>query len=82
MIKLIGNKGAKSSGPAGCFVPGCNGGGGGLGKSEFILYQVLGAFDSSRIYFIESVINKSILKKINQKINRKIKILNIIGLLL
>ena len=52
IIKPIGNKGAKSSGPAGCFVPGCNGGGGGLGKSEFILYQVLGAFDSSRIYFI------------------------------
>ena len=52
----MGNKGAKSSGPAGCFVPGCNGGGGGLGKSAFMLYQVLGNLFYSNIYFIESVI--------------------------
>ena len=47
MIKPIGNNGAKSSGPAGCFVPGCKGGGGGLGKSELMLYQDFGAFDFS-----------------------------------
>jgi hypothetical protein len=52
----MGNKGAKSSGPAGCFVPGCNGGGGGLGKSAFILYHVLGNLFSSSKYLIVSVI--------------------------
>ena len=46
------------SGPAGCLVPGCKGGGGGLGKSEFILYQNLGALLSSNKYLIESVIIK------------------------
>ena len=59
-------------------IDGYRGGGGGLGKSELILYQVLGAFDSSSIYFIESVIIKVILKKIDKKINRKIKNINII----
>jgi hypothetical protein len=61
----MGNKGAKSSGPAGCFVPGCSGGGGGLGKSEFILYHVFGSLLSSRVYFIESDINRNIITHIN-----------------
>ncbi len=63
----------RCSGPCVGYVCLYVGGGGGLGKSEFILYHVLGAFDSSRIYFIESVIIINTLKKIDQKINRKIK---------
>ena len=54
----MGNKGAKSSGPAGCLVPGCKGGGGGLGKSALILYQNFGALFYSSKYLIESLIIK------------------------
>ena len=53
-------------------MPGCKGGGGGLGKSELILYQDFGAFDSSSMYFIESVIINIILTKFNKKINSKL----------
>lgn len=63
IIKLIGNKGAKSLGPAGCLVAGCKGGGGGLGKSEFILYQNLGALECSNKYLIVYDIIKHILKQ-------------------
>jgi hypothetical protein len=44
--------GAKSSGPIGCLVPGCNGGKGLFGMSATMLYQCCGISDSSsRIFF-------------------------------
>src|SRR5690349_11516576 len=43
----IGNSGARSSGPTGCRVPGCSGGGGGLGRSGTTLYHCVGSCDSS-----------------------------------
>src|SRR3954453_22399799 len=46
-IRSIGNNGARSSGPIGCSVPGCSGGGGGLGRSGTTLYHCVGSCDSS-----------------------------------
>src|SRR3954464_10199673 len=46
-IRSIGNSGARSSGPTGCSVPGCSGGGGGLGRSGTTLYHCVGSCDSS-----------------------------------
>src|SRR3954468_8115081 len=46
-IRSIGNSGARSSGPTGCRVPGCSGGGGGLGRSGTTLYHCVGSCDSS-----------------------------------
>ena len=42
MISDMGNNGARSSGPTGCNVPGCNGGGSGTGRSAMMLYQPFG----------------------------------------
>src|SRR3954468_19829524 len=46
-MRSIGNSGARSSGPTGCRVPGCSGGGGGLGRSGTTLYHCVGNCDSS-----------------------------------
>ena len=42
MISAMGKSGARSSGPTGCSVPGCSGGGSGTGRSAMMLYQALG----------------------------------------
>src|SRR4051794_7957460 len=42
-----GNSGARSAGPTGCSVPGCSGGGGGVGRSGTTLYHRVGSCDSS-----------------------------------
>src|SRR4051794_36975336 len=42
-----GNSGARSAGPTGCIVPGCSGGGGGLGRAGTTLYHCVGTCDSS-----------------------------------
>ena len=52
MISSIGNSGARSSGPIGCFVPGCSTGGGGLGRSAWMLYQ-----DFGMLPFVEQVLD-------------------------
>src|SRR3954471_22206138 len=41
-ISAIGNSGARSSGPTGSLVPGCNGGCSGSGRSGSALYQAVG----------------------------------------
>src|SRR3954468_20212069 len=46
-MRSIGNSGARSSGPTGCRVPGCSGGGGGLGRSGTTLYHCVGSWGSS-----------------------------------
>src|SRR3954451_20124816 len=46
-ISSSGNSGARSAGPTGCSVPGCSGGGGGLGRSGTTLYHCVGSWDSS-----------------------------------
>ena len=46
-MRSIGKIGARSSGPTGCPVPGCNGGGGGVGRSWRMLYQRVGISSSS-----------------------------------
>src|SRR6266704_2024951 len=53
-MSSIGNRGARSSGPTGCSVPGCSGGGGGAGRSGIMLYQALGICDSSRMNLVRS----------------------------
>src|SRR6185295_10595981 len=58
-ISAIGKSGARSSGPTGCFVPGCSTGGGGEGRSAIRLYQRFGSRDSSRTYLTESVMEAS-----------------------
>src|SRR4051812_38332192 len=55
MINAIGNSGARSSGPIGCRVPGWSGAGGGFGRSAAMLYQCLGIWVSSRVYFTLSL---------------------------
>src|SRR5690349_19686914 len=45
-MRSIGNSGARSSGPTGSHVAGCNGGGGGSGRSGMTLYQWVGISDS------------------------------------
>src|SRR3954447_20981694 len=45
--RSIGKSAARSSGPTGCSVPGCSGGGGGLGRSGTTLYHCVGSCDSS-----------------------------------
>src|SRR3972149_4936021 len=50
-IRPIGKSGARSSGPAGCFVPGWSGGSIGTGISARMLYQALGiSFSLKRIF--------------------------------
>src|ERR1700722_9548957 len=49
-ISAFGNNGARSSGPTGCRVPGCSGGGGGDGRSAMMLYHCRGISDSCRRY--------------------------------
>jgi hypothetical protein len=51
----FGKIGARSDGPRGCRVPGCNGGGRGTGRSAAMLYQALGMRDSSSRYLIWSL---------------------------
>ena len=50
-MMLGGKIGERSSGPAGCRVPGCSGGAGGAGRSGTMLYQALGILSSSRTNF-------------------------------
>src|SRR6187399_1834978 len=57
----IGKSGARSSGPTGCPVPGCNTGGGGSGRSAAMLYQASGSRLSSRTYFTWSDMTLSLL---------------------
>ena len=54
MMSAIGNRGARSSGPMGWWVPGWSTGGAGSGRSGWMLYQALGISDSSRITFVTS----------------------------
>src|ERR1700751_3691291 len=51
MMTAIGKRGARSPGPIGCPVPGCNTAGGGDGRSDARLYQALGIFSSPSTYF-------------------------------
>src|ERR1700746_481191 len=51
MMTAIGKRGARSPGPIGCPVPGCNTAGGGDGRSDATLYQALGIFSSPSTYF-------------------------------
>ena len=46
LISSIGNSGASASGPMGSCVAGCNGGGGGSGRSAAMLYQCFGSSSS------------------------------------
>src|SRR5216683_8377956 len=57
-MSSIGNSGARSSGPTGCSVPGCSGGGGGAGRSGITLYHWRGISDSSRVNLVRSVTTK------------------------
>src|SRR5690606_18753950 len=52
----IGNSGARASGPSGSSVPGCRGGGGGVGRSAARLYQAVGIRASSSWNFTLSLI--------------------------
>src|SRR6516225_519079 len=61
-MSSIGNSGARSSGPTGCSVPGCSGGGGGAGRSGITLYHCCGISDSSSVIFVRSVTAASALK--------------------
>jgi hypothetical protein len=54
-ISAIGKIGVRSAGPIGWPVPGCNGGGGGFGRSAAMLYQAFGMRSSGRRYFVLSV---------------------------
>jgi hypothetical protein len=58
-ISACGNSGARSSGPTGCPVPGCSGGGGGAGRSGITLYHWVGMSDSSSRYFVLSAMAAS-----------------------
>src|SRR5260370_15222973 len=58
-ISSIGNSGARSSGPTGCCVPGCSGGGGGAGRSGMTLYHWRGISDSSSVILVRSVTTAS-----------------------
>ena len=44
----MGNSGARSAGPTGCFVPGWSTGGSSNGRSAWRLYQAFGISDSGR----------------------------------
>src|SRR5215469_9927784 len=59
-MSSIGNSGARSSGPTGCKVPGCSGGGGGAGRSGMTLYHCVGISDSSRMILVRSVTGASV----------------------
>src|SRR5271170_2523697 len=58
-MSSIGNSGARSSGPTGWSVPGCSGGGGGVGRSGITLYHCRGISDSSRVILVRSVTTTS-----------------------
>src|SRR3954466_14976799 len=51
-MRAIGNSGARSSGPTGWRVPGCNTGGGGRGRSGTMLYHRRGISDSDNKIFV------------------------------
>src|SRR3974377_2639211 len=51
MMTAIGKRGARSPGPIGCPVPGCNTAGGGDGRSDARLSQAFGIFSSPSTYF-------------------------------
>src|SRR5690242_16088098 len=53
-MSSIGNSGARSSGPTGWPVPGCSGGGIGVGRSGMMLYHWVGISDSSRMILVRS----------------------------
>src|SRR6516164_5404723 len=61
-MSSIGNSGARSSGPTGCSVPGCSGGGGGTGRSGITLYHCCGISDSSKVILVRSVTAGLLLK--------------------
>src|SRR5712691_9032098 len=60
-MSSIGNSGARSSGPTGCSVPGCSGGGGGAGRSGITLYHWRGISDSSRVILVRSLTTATLL---------------------
>jgi hypothetical protein len=62
-MRFIGKIGARSSGPTGCPVPGCNGGLIGEGISAKILYHCLGISLSSKNTFTCSITPPSSLVK-------------------
>src|SRR5262245_25791729 len=59
MISAIGKSGARSAGPTGWPVPGCRTGGGGVGRSEAMLYQVVGIWSSASRYLTVSIAGAS-----------------------
>ncbi len=56
-ISAIGKSGARSSGPIGWCVPGCNGGASGSGRSAAMLYHEVGMRSSSSKYFVLAALN-------------------------
>src|SRR5580700_7212292 len=58
-MSSIGNSGARSSGPTGWSVPGCSGGGGGVGRSGITLYHWRGISDSSSVILVRSATRPS-----------------------
>src|SRR5690348_5267904 len=60
-MRAMGNSGARSSGPTGCSVPGCSTGGGGLGRSGTMLYQLVGISDSDSRILVASSLMTSIM---------------------
>src|SRR5579864_424047 len=51
-ISAMGNNGARSAGPIGCFVPGCNGGDGGFGIDGTTLNQAVGIWLSRSVNLV------------------------------
>ena len=72
MISAMGKSGARSSGPSGCSVPGCRGGGHGAGRSAARLYQVVGSRDSSSRYFTRSFMVTSVGWTVGSKRRREV----------
>src|SRR5205085_12429152 len=54
-ISAIGNSGARSAGPIGCFVPGCNGGDGGFGIDGTTLNHAVGIWLSRSVNLVARV---------------------------
>src|SRR5438874_9566112 len=54
-IRAIGNSGARSAGPIGCLVPGCNGGDGGVGIDGTTLNHAVGIWLSRSVNLVARV---------------------------
>ena len=68
MIKSIGNNGAKSSGPIGCFVPGFKGGLIGSFKSATRLYHCFGTSLSFKKNLLSSLIMNNFIVFVRKKV--------------